>query len=185
MNPELAAFLEPRAADFSEQLAWRGGEHLVSLRGYFTSDTPPDAFVLAGRAIVIDGPRVLVVRNPDGEHILPGGRREPGETAIDAARREVVEETGWSIASPTAFSVLHVHYDTPEPRNVGRVIYPDFLWHVFIARPRSFDEPARQPDEYELGAKFHDIAELLARPNALERYQRILLEAAASREAFM
>jgi len=177
MDRDLAAFLEPRPVNFSQQVIWRGGQHRLRLRVYITADTPPDAFVLAGRALVIDGARVLVVRNPDGEHVLPGGRREPGEAAIDAVHREVVEETGWSISRPTAFGVLHLHYETPEPVDVGRVIYPDFLWHVFVARPRTFDATARQADDYELDATFRDIAEVLERP--LDPFQRFLLEAVA------
>jgi len=176
MNPELAAFLDARVADFDQQVVWRGGEHRLQLRGYLTTDTPPDAFVLAGRALVIDDQRVLVVRTADGEHVLPGGRREPGETAVDAAHREVIEETGWSISHPTALSVLHLHYETPEPVNVGRVIYPDFLWHVFVAQPSGFDPTAQHTDGYELGAGFRPIAEVLQ--EALEPFQRILLEAA-------
>jgi 8-oxo-dGTP pyrophosphatase MutT (NUDIX family) len=176
MDPELSTFLESRIADFSQQLVWRGGEHRLQLRGYFTTDPPPDAFVLAGRALVIDDQQVLVVQDGDGEHILPGGRRESGESAVDAVYREVIEETGWSISNPTVFSVIHLHHETPEPVNVGRIIYPDFLWHVFIAKPLSFDPRARHTDGYELGAAFRPIAKVLQQ--SLEPFQRILLEAA-------
>jgi 8-oxo-dGTP diphosphatase len=179
MDAELAGFLESRRADFAQQVAWRGGQHRFQLRGYFTSEPPPDAFVLAGRAIVLDGERVLVVRDGDGEHVIPGGRREPGETALDAAYREVVEETGWSISSPCAFSVIHMHYETPEPVNVGRYLYPDFLWQVFVAKPNRFDPTARHTDGYELDATFRPIVEVLQAP--LEPFQRIMLQAATSR----
>ena len=177
MHPELAAFLDPRRPDFAQPVAWRGGEHRLSLRGYFTVDAPPDAFVLAGRVLVLDRDRVLVVKNPDGEHVIPGGRREPGETALDAAQREVVEETGWSIGNPSPFSVIHFHYETPEPRDVGRVIYPDFLWQVFLAEPAGFDPTVRDPDGYERGAAFRSTTEVLER--RLEPFQRVLLESAA------
>ncbi len=119
MDRDLVAFLESRSVDFSQQVVWRGGQHRLRLRVYITADTPPDAFVLAGRALVIDGARVLVVRNPDGEHVLPGGRREPGESAIDAVHREVVEETGWAILRPTPLGVLHLHYETRNPSTSG------------------------------------------------------------------
>ena len=171
MHPELAAFLEPRAADFGQRLAWHGGEHRLQLRGYFTPDAPPDEFVLAGRVLVLDRDRVLVVQNPDGEHIIPGGRRQPRETALDAASREVVEETGWSISDPTPFSVLHLQYETPEPTNVGRVIYPDFLWHVFLAGPGGFDPTVRDPDGYERSGGVRLIAEVLKQP--LESFQQV------------
>lgn len=176
MDAELSTFLDTRTPDFGQQLVWQGGKHRFQLRGYFTPDSPPDAFVLAGRALVFDGELVLVVQDADGEHILPGGRREAGESAVDAVHREVVEETGWSISDTAAFSIIHLHHETPRPVDVGHVIYPDFLWHVFVATPRAFDARARHTDGYELGATFRPIAEVLQQP--LEPFQRALLETA-------
>jgi len=40
---------------------------------------------------------VLVVREQNGAHLWPGGRREPNETLIETAQREVLEETGWTV----------------------------------------------------------------------------------------
>jgi 8-oxo-dGTP pyrophosphatase MutT (NUDIX family) len=174
MDPELATFLRLRTTDFEQSIVWRGGEHRLQLRGYFTAEPPPDRYVLAGRALVVEDDRVLVVRDPENEHVLPGGRLEPGETTVQAVHREVLEETGWSISHLAAFSVLHLHYETPEPKNVGRVIYPDFLWHVFVARPCGFDPKARHTDGWEVGAAFRPISQVLAQP--LQPFQRILLE---------
>ncbi len=179
MDRELAAFLEHRAPDFGQSIAWR--EHRLALRGYFTADAPPDAFVLAGRALVLKRGRVLVGENQDGKHVIPGGRRKPGETALDAARREVVEETAWSICNPSAFSVIHFRYETPAPVSVGRVIYPDFLWQVFLAEPAQFDPKARDPDGYERGGAFRSMTEALKQP--LQPFERVLLARAASASA--
>lgn len=46
--------------------------------------------------IIFAGERVLVLRNFRGEYIFPKGHLEPGETALQAARREVAEEAGLS-----------------------------------------------------------------------------------------
>jgi 8-oxo-dGTP pyrophosphatase MutT (NUDIX family) len=182
MDPELAAFLESRTADFEESVAWRGGAHRLHLRGYLTRDEPPDAFLIAGRALVIDEEHVLVVRDPEGEHLLPGGRREPGESALEAAQREVIEETGWSITNPRAFCVLHLHFLTARPAAaVGRMLYPDFLWQVFLAAPGTFTEGARHTDDYELGAEFRPIAEVLTQP--IPAFHRALLETAVREQA--
>ena len=176
MHPELAAFLHGRVPDFSELLVWGGGKHRLRLSGYLTTETPPDAFVLSGRALIIDDTRVLVMRNPDGDHLLPGGRREGGESTLDALHREVLEESGWSIEGPSPLAVLHLHHETPEPSGVGRIIYPDFLWRVFTARPGRFDPSARQADEYELGGRFEEIRVVRERP--LDPYLLALLDAA-------
>lgn len=49
-------------------------------------------------AVLLDGDRVLLVlrgKEPSkGLWSVPGGRVEPGETALEAARREIREETG-------------------------------------------------------------------------------------------
>lgn len=49
--------------------------------------------------ILFDGPRMLVTRRPPGSYYggwweWPGGKQEPGETPEQAARRELLEETG-------------------------------------------------------------------------------------------
>jgi len=61
----------------------------------------PDRPLLAASAAVIRGGRVLLAargREPmRGVFTLPGGLVEPGETLAEAARREVLEETGLSV----------------------------------------------------------------------------------------
>ncbi len=53
------------------------------------------------KAIIIDNTRLLVVhmRSPEGNeyYTLPGGKQEPNELMIDALKREVREETGYSV----------------------------------------------------------------------------------------
>lgn len=53
------------------------------------------------KAIIIDGTKLLVVhmRNAEGKeyYTLPGGKQEPDELMIDALKREVKEETGYTV----------------------------------------------------------------------------------------
>ncbi len=78
-------------------------------------------------AVVRDG-RVLVARRPaDAAHLpaaweFPGGKIEPGETPEEAARRELLEETG-------------LRASTLEPLTTAVFDYPDRLlrFHAFVA----------------------------------------------------
>lgn len=67
---------------------------------YRNPDAPlPDRVVPTVFALVRDGAgRVLLVRRADsGNWEPPGGRVDPGETAVDAVRREVLEESGVTV----------------------------------------------------------------------------------------
>jgi ADP-ribose pyrophosphatase YjhB (NUDIX family) len=63
---------------------------------YFASD--PTELGLSVSAMVWRGHEFLLMRRADNGHWgLPGGFVELGESVADAARREVIEETGWSV----------------------------------------------------------------------------------------
>jgi ADP-ribose pyrophosphatase YjhB (NUDIX family) len=63
---------------------------------YFASD--PTELGLSVSAMVWRGRELLLMRRSDNGHWgLPGGFVELGESVADAARREIIEETGWSV----------------------------------------------------------------------------------------
>ena len=80
---------------------------------YLTDKMPPLEYVSSARAVVIEGDRVLLVQDRDGVHIIPGGKLESGETPEEAMRREVIEETGWSLVFCTPIGVLHFTHVRP------------------------------------------------------------------------
>jgi 8-oxo-dGTP pyrophosphatase MutT (NUDIX family) len=70
---------------------------------------PPRPWRLSGRLLVLDpAERLLLVRSRDPAYPelgewweVPGGGVDPGETTVDAALREVTEETGIRVARET------------------------------------------------------------------------------------
>lgn len=71
--------------------------------------------------VVLRGESVLLIRRgrppAEGQWSLPGGAQELGETAEDAARRELLEETGLRVGALT----LVAHVDSIHLDEDGRV----------------------------------------------------------------
>jgi len=90
---------------------------------------------LGAIAVLIDGDRVLLAqrgKSPDrGLWGFPGGHVEPGETALEAARRELFEETGVR-ARPVEYltNVDVIRHDAQ-----GRVVVHYLLAAVLCADP--------------------------------------------------
>lgn len=76
---------------------------LLRIRGIYTHLT-----LGARAAIIVDGKVLLVRHGYVSGWQMPGGGVDPGETAEDAARREVLEETGYRVDGPMGlFGLYH------------------------------------------------------------------------------
>ena len=173
MDDDLADFLAPLTA-FAEGTRIWPPLGTMRITCYLTNSTPPARHVTSARAVVIDGDRVLLVQDPDEVHIIPGGRLEPDETPEDALRREVIEETGWSLAFCKPIGILHFAHIYP--MSEGGKIQPDFLQVVYAGIPGKYYPELKEADGYELGAEFVSIDQVRQMP--LGTGQQTFLETA-------
>jgi 8-oxo-dGTP pyrophosphatase MutT (NUDIX family) len=108
---------------------WRDGRPLVAgLDGRMVDVSGGAAFVLCRRASRL--------RAHSAQWALPGGRVDPGETAIQGALRELDEELGIRLSDATVLGLLDDY-----PTRSGYVITPVVIWGGGRLDPR----PA--PDE--------------------------------------
>ena len=152
----------PRA---EEDVRWRytDGSSLHLHAAYYVGVfTPPHELVTSVRVVVVEAGNVLTLRNPDGVHALPGGRRRPGETFEETLRREIREESGCLIEEPRPLGVAHLRHLGAKPPDYAYP-YPDFLWLVFVAESAGLQDATGVRDEYELEAVFEPPAVALRR----------------------
>jgi 8-oxo-dGTP diphosphatase len=130
---------------------WQDAPLPIQIRTYLTSHLPPIDLVTSVRALVlIRNEAVVVIRDPNGHHLVPGGRRERGESLEQTLRREIKEETGWDIEPLQQLAVLHFHHLGARPQDYTYP-HPDFFQVVWLARAIG-SNPSRAPqtDQFEL-----------------------------------
>src|SRR5262249_3316920 len=154
----LALFLQQHTPLTRESTIWGNGTIPLQVASYLCQELPPLAMVTSVRAVVIRDEQVLVIRDPGGYHLLPGGRREMNETLLQTLQRELQEETGWSLADITLLGFKHFHHLGPQLE--GFPVYPDFLQVIYSARAEAFHPQSREENGYELEAGFRPLTEL-------------------------
>jgi ADP-ribose pyrophosphatase YjhB (NUDIX family) len=159
MMPDLTSFLAGSTPQAREDAIWGAGTMPLQIAAYVESRQPPLPYVTSVRGLVFRTESLLVLRNADGTHILPGGRREPGETLEDTLLREVLEETGWTIRSLHPLGFLHFHHLAPKPEGYS-FPHPDFIQVVCMAQAAVYQPEARLPDDNEIEARFLRIGEV-------------------------
>lgn len=174
MDRELDAFLMCCTPVASEVVDW--GERMrLRATAYLGHDLPPLRYVTSVRAIVLRHGSVLVQQDKHSRHILPGGRGE-GEESLEATlRREVAEETGWSLGDVGLLGFIHyLHLDPMQPGYPYP--HPDFFQVVHVADATAFSHETRLDDGYEIGSEFVVLADVRCLP--LTPIERIFLDGA-------
>lgn len=111
MDAELDLFPARCSPVVFEAVVW--GERMrLRATVYLAKGAPPLRYVTSVRAIVLHGGSVLVQQDRDSRHVLPGGRREGNESLQATLRREIGEETGWSLGWVEPLGFTHfLHLD--------------------------------------------------------------------------
>lgn len=159
MDKPLADFLGAHQPLAVEDVVWGNGRFPLHIRGFCTTEIPPRAYILSARSIVFREDKVLVVADPDGMHIVLGGRIEEDETFWQTAQREVGEESGWLIERPQMLGFLHYRH-LADRAAVPFPLYPDFLQVVYISQAYAYYADLLDEESPELWAKFYSIDEV-------------------------
>lgn len=161
---------------------WQERQMPLRIRAYASQKLPPLDYVSSVRALLFRGDQIMVVRDIwDHYHILPGGRREDGESLIETLRREVLEETGWTLRNPTLLGFLHFHHLSPKPEGYPHR-HPDFFQPVYKAQAHHFFPEAQVTGDIEAEATFRPIAQartLITDANLLQLLALALTEEAS------
>lgn len=73
---------------------------------------------------------VTVQHAPEPDLQLPGGGIDPGESPLRALHREVMEETGWTIAAPRRIGTFRRFVYMPEYE-----LWAEKICAIYVARP--------------------------------------------------
>lgn len=169
-HPDLEAALAPLTPAVVRDLSWFGGALPMRAHAYLTVPRLPDELITSVRCIVEVGDRVVVCED-ETMHIVPGGRREPGESIRQTAVREVHEETGWQVEpdSLRLAGFLRMERLIPAPPD-HPYPHPDVLQLIFLGRAtRRAADRWTDTEGYVQHSRLADRAELTTLPIAAEQ----------------
>jgi 8-oxo-dGTP pyrophosphatase MutT (NUDIX family) len=168
-HPEVTVFLAGSRRLSSSVGSWPNGDGF-RLATYALGAPVPEIVVSSVRCIVLVGDEVVVCTNEHGRHPWPGGRRNPGESFVDTARREVLEETGWVLdeSSLELLGWLHIELDAAMPPN-HPYPHPDLFQAVYVGRAgqRAGDNTWTDVEGYEVSSELMSIEAAKSLPMSL------------------
>ena len=170
----LTEFLTAATSLCEGKTVW--GTMPLQLTYYLSKREPPLEYVSSVRAIVFREDSALVITQENGEvYILPGGRVEKGEKALETLKREILEETGWALFKTKLLGGMHFHHLGLKPEGYAYP-YPVFLWPIYIAEAKDFTAEAIIHDDWVSESHFLPIDEV--RKLTIRQGELLLLETA-------
>lgn len=115
----------------------------------------------SAKAIVISEGRILLNRCTSrfGEYFaLPGGGQNPGESLLDAVKREVLEETGYSVKPVRLSGIYERIAERPGfgDDNLCHKIYFVFLCHL----ENRFPAEPTEHDKFQIGLEWVNLKDI-------------------------
>jgi len=176
MNEDLEKYLSTGKNLGSIDVMWGEGTMPVRITTYLSYLMAPESYISSARSIVFKGNTLLVVSQEKGhQYILPGGRLEPGESPLQALRREILEETGWTISNLKHIGFMHLHYLFSKPDDF-KYPYPDSIWPIYISQAVEYKPEMKIYDEWVHDSQFRDIIEVQKLP--INKGELLLLDQA-------
>ena len=150
----------------------------LRVRGYVAVMPVPDVMVAAVRGVVFRGSRVVVLSESDGtHHVMPGGRREPGEGLEATVRRELLEECGWRVGALRPFAFLHFQHPGPAPP----ADWCDFANLIYLTEGAHYDRRSLDPTQGKVRSRL--MSRNAAFGAVTDRHRAILTAALSARRA--
>lgn len=106
--------------------------------------------------VVVFGNAILLLRKYNGDWVLPKGRLEEGEELVDAAKREVKEETG--VKTEVIKYLGEIHYTYKDNWDSKQKVHKIVHWYMM----KAFDLSAKpQKEEGFIEAKYIPIEKVV------------------------
>lgn len=176
IRPDITAFLADHSPAAEDSVFWANGTLPLKSTLYLSDSVPPLDVILSVRCLVFDADTVLVMRDIDEQHIVPGGRREAGESFEQTVRRELFEESGYALGTLYPLGFVHHHRLAPIPEGD---VYPhaDFFWLIRYAEVGAHHPELRLDDPHQIDIQWMSIEAAAKLP--LRYGQAVMLDAAA------
>jgi len=105
---------------------------------------------------------------PNPEFQIPGGGIDKGENIIPALRREIMEETGWSIGAPFRLGAFRRYVFMPEYD-----LWAEKICHIYLAMPALKISDPTEPGHECLWVSPTDAIDLVENPGDRHFLRRV------------